>query len=359
MPTFASQQVAVTAQTLRTSLTLAEILSQLTVRAPNASDRTPGWRGITDELARPSTFATPGERAPEIWPAGQGPDIPERVAARYVWWSQRRVDDDPVTDGSLPWVLDGIDLLISSAAGDFLVLWSSNQSSLTALPSSRTTGSAVAALLAAVTAADPAATMSSTSVLSINRDSYLWLTNTMGSVDGIGNGIHVTGVAGMGTDELGSRRSRSSMLSGEIDLDRVSFVSAFATGTLLGPAVVEFAERNEFGRKDLTTAKIFVDGSFKLALSSCHYRGFALLGLELRLEAVHRVAFRYIPQLQTGFQADVDWVGVGKDRLLVEKQIFLSREFQRLAEANPQYAQWVAGADADESEQGGSGALSG
>lgn len=343
MPTFASQQVAVVSQTLKTSLTLDEIVAQLSARAPKPSSRGPGWRAITDDLPRAIPNGDPGAAGPQFWPADPDENFPDRVAARYVWWVQRALDAGGIPEDTDPWYLDGIDVLISPSAGAYHLLWSSHDSALVTAPGgTRRVGEAVNALLLALDGADPKVDVSSASVLSFDRDVYLWLTHVLDAGESLAGGIKIAEVAGMSTDEIGgSRRNRSSVLSGEIDMERVSFISAIATGVHLGPAAITFRELNKDGKAELTCARLFTDGAFKPLLSGCHYRD-VLSKFEERLRAVQRTAYRYIPLVQAGFAADKEWLDEHRDRLLVEKQIFLSQEFRRLAEANPQFAAWVA-----------------
>lgn len=342
MTTFASMQFFVTAQTLHTVATPQTILEALVARPPQAFAHSSGWRGVTDSLDEPSTDVSPGDTPPELWAASAEVGIPERLAARYVWWFKTSLASDSENPASAQWQLDGIDVIISPAAGGFLLMWSSQDSHLVAAPGQKATGRAVQALLDAVRSVDANARITSGSVLTIDRDSYLWLTNSMGTPAGIGGGVHIEAVSGMGTDEMARGSQRTSMLSGSIDMERVSFISAISMSAPLGPATVDFSERNEEGKNDLTRAKIFVDGSFKPAIGPCHYPATMLSGLEKRLEVVHRIAYRYIPQVQAGFANDREWVDTGRDMLLVEKQIQLARDFRDLAERNPQYASWLA-----------------
>jgi len=66
------------------------------------------------------------------------------------------------------------------------------------------------------------------------------------------------------------------------------------------------------------------------------------------VKVAERLAYRYLPLVRNGFKNDKDWGAKERDRLIVEKQIFLSKEFRRLAQLNTQYAAWVAdGGDID------------
>lgn len=342
MPTFASQQVSVTSQTLKTTLTLAQLQQLLSARAPKQSTHTPGWRGVTEELQRPTRNGVTTDEAPAIWAEDAAENYPERLMARWVWWTQRVPEDGSELTDVDPWWLDGVDVLIVPAAGAFHLMWSSQDSRLITPPGGvRSPGDAADSLLLAIQSADAQATLTSKSVLSFNPDVFLWLTNAVDKEAKLGR-VRISEVSGMSTDEIGGgARARSSVLSGQVDFDRISYVSAIANGVHLGPAAVTFVEPNADGRAEKTTGKLYADGSFKPLIGSCHYRD-TPSAFEERLRAVQRIAFRYVPLVQGAFAADDTWGTEKRDMLLVEKQVFLSEEFLRLAKVNPQYGAWVA-----------------
>ena len=340
MPTFANQQVFVTPQTLTTTLTLHEVLAELVARPPQGATHSAGWRGITDDLERPTVTDNAGAHLPELLAADPAEKAPERVAARLISW-QKLPQDGAAPGAPEQWFMEGVDVLISKSKGKYLVLWSTHDSRLIDDTAKATTGFAVSALLSAIQGTDPSADISSVSPVSFAREAYLWLTNAVETQKSIGKGVTVADVAGMGTDEATGRRRQSGKLDGRIGLDRMSFISAIGSGAELGPAEVTFTEFDSDGRVERTTARLNTSGEFKILLSRCHYRA-PLSGAFQRVRVAQRLAYRYLPLVREGYKKDTDWGDTERDRLIVEQQIFLSKDFRRRAQANPQYAAWVA-----------------
>ncbi|KJQ52530.1 hypothetical protein [Microbacterium sp. SA39] len=346
MPTFANTQVHMTPQTLTTTLQLNEILDLLVASSPDGSTRTRGWRGITDDLERPVISDDEGSAVPELWAADPAYQVPERVAARLVWWEKRAVEN--LTSGSTEaWFKDGVDVLISKTSAGYLLLWSTNDPRLIKDPTRQTVGSALDALLTALRRRDSGANISSSSVLSFNREAYLWLTNAAETKKDIGHSVTVTKIASMGTNELNGRQHLTNRLNGEVNLVRTSFLSALGSGAELGPADVEFTERGPNGRIEHTTARIIVSGGAKLLAGDSKYEAL-LTGVFKRLRVAERLAYRYLPLVRDGHINDANWGIAERDLLILEKQVLLVKEFRRRAKQNAQYAAWVAaGGDID------------
>lgn len=146
---------------------------------------------------------------------------------------------------------------------------------------------------------------------------FLWLTDAVDKEARLGT-VRINEVSGMSADEIGGgARARSSVLSGQVDFDRISYVSAIANGVHLGPAALTFLEPDAQGTAEKTTGKLFTDGSFKPLIGSCHYRD-APSAFEERLRAVQRIAFRYVPLMQSTLADDDTWGATKRDKLLVE-----------------------------------------
>lgn len=347
MPTFANTQVHVTPQNLTTTLALDEMLTLLVGRAPvGGTTRSLGWRGITDDLEKPVISDVAGTHPPEIWPADSAYQVPERLAARLIWWEKRPVEGllSGATDA---WFKEGLDVLISKRRGGYTVLWSTTDSRLIRDTSGQTVGSAVSALLAALRSQDSSADISSASTLAFHRDAYLWLTNAAEAGTDIGNGVTVTRIAGMGTDELSGRRRLTNKLDGEVNLVRTSFLSAIGSDAELGPADIRFTDKGPTGRKEHTSARLNTNGSAKLLTGDSHYE-LTLLGVDKRVRVAERLIYRYLPLVRDGHKNDATWGATARDRLILEKQVVLIKDFRQRARSNPQYAAWVSdGGDID------------
>ncbi|MCD2498514.1 hypothetical protein [Microbacterium nymphoidis] len=346
MPTFANTQVHMTPQTLTTTLQLNEILDLLVAWFPAGTTHTPGWRGITDDLQRPVISDDGGDVEPQLLAADPAYQVPERVAARLVWWEKRPVEN--LTSGPTEaWFKDGVDVLISKASAGYLLLWSTDDPRLIKDSTGQKVGSAVDALLTALRRRDSGANVSSSSVLSFDREAYLWLTNAAETKKDIGHSVTVTKIASMGTNELNGRRLFTNRLNGEVDLVRTSFLSALGSGAELGPADVVFTERGPNGRIEHTTARINVSGGAKLLAGESRYEAF-LTGVFKRLRVAERMAYRYLPLVRDGHINDTNWGIAERDLLILEKQVLLVKEFRRRAKQNAQYPAWVAaGGDID------------
>lgn len=345
MSTFAGMQVGVTSQTLRTTLTLNELLAELVARKPAAATHSPGWTDVDDNLHGPTPAGTPSSGDPSILPADPVLGFPERIAARYVWWQQPVMPDGSQPPAGTPWTLYGVDVLISREASSFHLLWSTQLSQLVKLPNLAGTGAsgtAVEALLKAAHNADAAAQVVAVSPLAITkRDVYLWMADSKENDRDISPKVRIHDIAGMGTDEpSGIRGNRRANLRGDIDLERTSFVSAIAAEAYLGPARITFRELDSKGQGHFSSAILSIDGAFKLYLKECRYPT-APIDLAKRLHAVQLLAYRLIPLAQSAYQHDQDWTNNRRNLLLVDKQLQLVQKFLRAAKANPRYADWV------------------
>jgi len=337
MPTFTSTQVKVAALTLRTSLELDEIRGALAVDSPNHSGRDGGWRSADDTGSNINVRnGVPPQGEPSI--LDEVGDFPERVSARYYFW---RFDLDENLDESddRQYRLDAVDVLISEAAGDFLLLVSSQETKLSNIEHGRVTK----ALLETLQGQDPEAEILPGSVLNMSRnDIYLWLTRKASVTPrpDIGAGVTVRDVAGIGAEE-NRRRAQSGLLRGEVDMQRVSFLSAIAEGSVLGPAYVTFAETDDKGRIWRFSARLFLNGDFGLMLSKSAFRD--LLEPEAqRLESVQRFAYRYIPMVIAAYRADTDWGTKDRDWLIIEKQLELAERYSALARIHARWAEYEA-----------------
>lgn len=347
MPTFAATQVHITPHNLTTTLTLDEMLVLLVARAPvGGTTRSLGWRGITDDLEKPVISDDAGTHDPKIWSADSAYQVPERLAARLIWWEKRPAEGlaSGATDA---WFKDGLDVLISKRTGGYTVVWSTNDSRLIRATGGQTTGFAVSALLAALRSQDSSADISSVSSLAFHREAYLWLTNAAEAGKDIGHGVTVTRIAGMGTDELSGRRRLTNKLDGEVNLVRTSFLSAIGSDAELGPADIRFTDKGPTGRREHTSARLNTNGSAKLLAGDSRYE-VPLLGMHKRVRVAERLIYRYLPLVRNGHKNDKNWGKTERDRLILEKQVFLVKDFRRRAKKNPQYAAWVAdGGDID------------
>jgi len=203
-------------------------------------------------------------------PAEPAYQVPERVAARLIWWDKRPADGG-VASPTDPWFKEGVDVLISGAPGTYLLVWSTSDSRLINDTNANVIGSAVEALLSAVQTKDTAADISTGSVLSFDREAYLWLTNAAESKKSIGHGVMVTDIAGMGTDEGAGLRRLSGKLDGRVNFDRIGFISALGSGTDLSPAEITFMEKTPAGKVEHTSARLTTTGGAKSLLSRSHY----------------------------------------------------------------------------------------
>ncbi|KEP72645.1 hypothetical protein HR12_41925 [Microbacterium sp. SUBG005] len=115
----------------------------------------------------------------------------------------------------------------------------------------------------------------------------------------LGNQIHVRGVSSVDADER--KRSRTATLRGDVDMQRVAFLSAIAERSTLGPAVISLAQPNSEGRVERLVARLWVDGSYQLAITPTYLSKMPLKA-DQRLESAQRFAYRYIPPHQGGLR---------------------------------------------------------
>ncbi len=202
MPTFTGFQVSVTAQTLTTTLTLHELKDVLAARPPVTEGRRAGWRGSANEDSNLNIQnGVPPVHAPTILAADDF--YPQRLAARYYYWEQRKLNDG-VARG---WFLDAVDVLISEIDGGYLVLWSSHDATLIGTQK----GDASASLEHLATGEDaPRAQLSDDSPLQITEeDIYLWLTSKADRREPLTGGVFVNAVEALTTGENTGGRSRT------------------------------------------------------------------------------------------------------------------------------------------------------
>ncbi|WP_146086502.1 hypothetical protein [Rathayibacter sp. AY1D1] len=321
-----------TAQTLTTTLTLHELKDALASQPPVAEGRRAGWRGSANEGSNLNIQnGVPPLHAPTILAADDF--YPERLAARFYYWEQRKLNDG-VARG---WFLDGVDVLISEIDGSYLVLWSSHDATLIGTRK----GDASASLESLASGEDaPRAQLHDDSPLRIAEDDiYLWLTRKADRRQALSDGVFVNSVEALTTGENAGGRAqtsrRSGTLAGSVDLSRISFLTAVATESTLGPAAVSLAIPNDDDTFDQIAARVWRNSQYRILTGSSHFRGRILEADEKRLEIVQALAYRFIPLIISERDDDDDWSATQRDRLVLEKQIELARIFRALALDNP------------------------
>lgn len=335
MPTFTSKRVTVTSQTLRTSLPLSEMRALIVNHRPDASTRTSGWAAMHDDTAVLGRNGVVGVGHPVVEPAYD--DIPERLSARYYFW-QYAPQDDAGQEFEPNWLLDAVDVQISLTSADtYLVLLSSNDETLI----SPTAGSVTTSLLAHLQSADSGLTLTSGSTLNFQTpDVFLWLAHKFDEKAQLAAGTFIREVSGVNAEE-DRRLSRLSMLRGGIDMKRIAFLNAIASGSALGPAVVTISALNTDGHAERVSARIWGDGSFSLMLSKGHFRTLVEADA-IRLESVYRFAYRYLPLINELYADDEDWKQINRDWLVISTQVELAEHYQQLAHTHPRWAEYEA-----------------
>lgn len=339
MPTFTGQQVTVTAQTLTMTLTLEQLRDALAEHSPQATNRSAGWGSTMNTSSNINVQnGTPPADEPSVIPAD---DVyPERLAARYYYWEQRRLSDG-VHHG---WFLDAVDVIVSVHDNRFLVLWSSHDEGLISVEA----GDATRSLRTLAHGFDGTrAELSGDSPLVIAHDDiYLWLTSKADRRESLTGGVHVYSVEAVTAGEnSGNRRQtsrRRGVLNGAVDLSRVSFLTAVATESSLGPAAVTLATPNDDDTYDHVSMRLWRNSQFKILTSASHFRGQVFDNDQKRLELVQALAYRYIPLIISDRLADNDWSNTLRDELILTKQVELARVFRALAESNPLWAAYSA-----------------
>lgn len=344
MPTFTGLQVSVTAQTLSTTLTLHELKDALASHPPIRENRRAGWRGSANEGSNLNIQdGVPPVHAPTIIAADDF--YPQRLAARYYYWEQRKLNDGVVRG----WFLDAVDVLVSPIDSGYLVLWSSHDATLIGIQK----GSAPASLENLATGQDAhRAKLSDDSPLDITEeDVYLWLTSKADRREALTGGVFVNAVEALTTGENTGGRTRTSRrsgtLAGSVDLSRISFLAAVATESTLGPAAISLAIPNDDDTFDQIAARVWRNSQYRILTGSSHLRGRILEADEKRLEIVQALAYRYIPLIISDRGNDRDWSGVQRDRLVLEKQVELARIFRALALNNPRWDAFAEEHDGD------------
>lgn len=334
MPTFTGRTVKVTSQTLDTSLTLDQMRTLLGAARPG-TNRTPGWGASNDTGTRLDRDGVVGTGRPAIEPLAG--DIPQRLSARYFHWVYDPVDDAG-QQSSRNWVLDGVDILVSaSGQRSYLVLYSTADANLVSVPD----GSVSHSLLALLRAQDPSASLSEPTALDFSSpDVYLWLAQKAESREVLGGQIRVWSLGRVSAEE-DRRRFRSSTLSGDVDMQRITFLNAIAEGSALGPAVVTISEPNAEGKAERVAARVWTDGSFAVMMTPTIFRDI-VDGDIARLEAVHRLAYRYLPLINTAYEADSAWGTKDRDWLVIAKRVELAAHYNALAESHPRWAAYEA-----------------
>lgn len=331
--------MSVTAQTLTCALTLTQIRDALSARPPQTDGRIAGWRSSEDASSNLNAQnGVPPTAAPQILPA-EG-FAPERLAARYYFWEQRKLNDG-VSQG---WFLDAVDVLISVHDNRYLVLWSSHNANLID-PAKGDAARSLTSLM--ITEDEVRPELSDDSPLRIIHDDiYLWLTSKADRREPLSGGVVVNTVQSLTTGENTSGRRvttrRSGHLAGAVDLSRISFLTAVATESTLGPAVVTLGAPNDDGTFDQLTARIWRESQFKILTTPSHIRAGVYDNTQKRLHLVHAFAYRYIPLIISERLSDDDWTDARRGRLVIEKQIELARAFRDLAQANPLWPAYAA-----------------
>jgi hypothetical protein len=335
VPTFTSKRVAVTSQTLRTSLSLGEMRAHIVNQRPVASTRTPGWAAMHDDTAQLGRLGEVGVGHPVVEPAYD--DIPERLSARYYFW-QYVPQDDAGQESESNWLLDAVDVQISLTSADtYLVLLSSSEDSLI----SPTTGSVTVSLTTHLQSADSNLSLTSGSTLNFQTpDVFLWLAHKFDEKAQLAPGTFIREVSGVNAEE-DRRLARLSTLRGGIDMKRIAFLNAIASGSALGPAVVTISALNTDGHAERVSARIWGDGSFSLMLSKGHFRSLVEADA-IRLESVYRFAYRYLPLINDLYSEDEDWKQLDRDWLVISTQVELAEHYQQLAHAHPRWAEYDA-----------------
>lgn len=334
MPTFTSSRVTVTSQTLRTALSLDDMRALLVEQRPAPETRTPGWAAMHDETTQLGQFGTVGVGHVVIEPGYD--DIPERLSARYFYWVYNPQDDSG-QDDERNWRLDAVDVQISANAGNYLVLLSTADETLI-LP---TSGSVTRSLVGLLQEGDEDLSLTSGSSLNFQTtDVYLWLAHQLDKKTELVDGTFVKEVAAINAEE-DKVLSRGATLRGRVDMQRTTFLNAIAEGSALGPAVVTISALNADGHTERVSARIWEDGWFTLMLSRSNFRNLADADA-IRLEAVYRFAYRYVPLINKLYKLDEDWKQIDRDWLVISKRVELADHYKHLAESHPRWDEYQA-----------------
>ena len=327
--------MTVTSQTLRTPLSLTEMRAFLVNHRPVAATRTPGWAAMHDESAELGRNGIVGDGYPVVEPAYA--DIPERLSARYYFWLYAP-QDDAGQDSEPNWLLDAVDVQVSATSDStYLVLLSSNDDTLI----SPTAGSVTQSLVDLLRDGETDVNLTSGSTLNFQTpDVYLWLAHKFDERAELVSGTFVREVSAMNAEE-DIRLARLSTLRGGIDMQRTTFLNAVAEGSALGPAVITISALNSDGHAERISARIWGDGSFALMLSKSHFRSLADASA-IRLEAVYRFAYRYLPLINAQYTADENWKQRDRDWLVISLRIELAAHYRKLAEEHPRWEEYKA-----------------
>lgn len=334
MPPFTARIVKVASHTLHTTLSLEQMRDLLATSRPG-SNHSSGWGSSYDQGTSLGPDGTVGTGTPSVEVAFS--DVPRRLAARYFSWSYESGDGSGQTSGR-NWVLDGIDILVSeSGSQSYLVLYSTTDNDFIDIAGGELTRS----LLANVRASDPSASISEPTALNFSSpDVYLWLAQQADTQQPLAGATKVRSLSRVSAEE-DRRRYRSSTLSGDVDMQRITFLNAVAEGSALGPAVLTMSQPNAKGKIELVQARVWRDGSFGLLMTSTVFRDI-VDGDVQRLEAVYRLAYRYLPLINASYAQDAAWGDKDRDWLIIGKRVELARHYRALAESHERWAEYEA-----------------
>lgn len=334
MPTFTGRVVKVASYKLHTSMTLAEIRAKLANARPVAR-RSPGWGSSHDDTVVLGQAGSTGTGRASIEPVHG--DVPEKIAARYFSWEFDPVDDQgELVDRN--WVLDATDILISSSGtNSYLVLFSTWDSRLI----DPQDGVVSASLLDQLRDSDPTVSLSDPTALTFtSADVFLWLAQQAETEEPLRGAITVDSLSRVRAEE-DEEADLSATLRGDVDMQRATFLTAVAEDSPLGPAVISISEPNADGRMERVTARVWRDGAFQVLVSATRLRDI-VDGELVRLEAVYRLAYRYLPLINEAYGADEDWGEFERDWLVIEKRLKLAERYQKLAEGHDRWEEYQA-----------------
>ncbi|MFF7684126.1 hypothetical protein ACFZA2_15365 [Microbacterium sp. NPDC007973] len=256
-----------------------------------------GWAGVNDDQSNLGVLnAAPPTSNVQIL-AAEG-EFPERLLARYYYWSERKGLREARPDASDAELheLAAIDILVSPhAAGQFLLL----VSTLDVAAARRHPLKKLELVMQALDV-EAKIDLQQSPLRLPGGDTFLWLLVKARDSRMIDANIEIRDIEAVhGQDSV----QRVTVLNNSVSFDRPSFLIAVAEGDELGPAKLTLYD----GAANVRISfRVWPSGAFSVVTGSTYYPDI-MDTATWRLQAVYDISYRFIPILVATYVSDQEW----------------------------------------------------